>query len=69
METLTANAISRINGMQNSEDDISFQPILQIINLRRVNKTNATQERYRVSLFSFSGGHFAKTLAVGMKFI
>jgi Replication factor-A protein 1, N-terminal domain len=49
MDALTTNAISRINGMANSEDDLSFQPTLQIINIKRVGKSNSTQERYRVS--------------------
>jgi Replication factor-A protein 1, N-terminal domain len=66
MDALTSNAIARINGMQNSEDDMSFQPTLQIINLRRVNKSNTTQERYRVSAAGMEWHH--ATLLVGTNF-
>ena len=49
MDSLTSNAVTRVNGMQSSDDDLSFQPTLQIINIRKVNKNSSTQDRYRVS--------------------
>jgi len=47
MEQLTQGAVSRIFGMNGSDDDSTFQPILQIINLKKVNSGN--QDRFRVS--------------------
>ena len=45
---LTQGAITRIYGMNGTDDDPSFQPTLQIINLRKVTN-NGTQDRFRVS--------------------
>jgi Replication factor-A protein 1, N-terminal domain len=49
MDTLTQGAVAKIAGMKNSEEDPSFQPIVQVINLRKVN-ASGSQDRYRVSL-------------------
>jgi len=44
---LTQGAISRIFGMGNSEEDRSFQPILQVLNIKKVAAGGG--DRFRVS--------------------
>ena len=48
MEQLTQGAVTRIFGMNGTDDDVSFQPTLQIINVRKVTN-NGNQDRFRVS--------------------
>ncbi|CAB9518541.1 Replication protein A 70 kDa DNA-binding subunit [Seminavis robusta] len=47
MESLSPNAITRISRMSNSDEDPSFQPTLQVLNIRKVNNSGA-QDRYRI---------------------
>ena len=49
MEQLTQGAVTRIFGMNGTDDDTSFQPTLQIINVRKVTNSG-NQDRFRVSI-------------------